>query len=256
MYSTLDNFTGENKDIIEIVSSDTALRKLKNTGNNNLKVCLPLELYIGKLDSLTPFNRPFLKKINGEEKNYNFTEVFAKLKEYAKNCQKIRVWTSHLDADDYCLFLLICYLFKDKKISAIFSEELDWAATTLSCISEKEIPNLEKREHILKEYQKEDHYKEWLNIVKENKELRYMINGTVISCDIDRFDNDIIERIKEHKKIIKYELVASLMVDPVIPYIVYSDTIYFYLIERLEKKGIIKSTIIDNKEYLELNKND
>ena len=45
MYSTLDNFTGENKDIIEIVSSDTALRKLKNTGNNNLKVCLPLELF-------------------------------------------------------------------------------------------------------------------------------------------------------------------------------------------------------------------
>ena len=126
----------------------------------------------------------------------------------------------------------------------------------MSCISEKEIPILEKREHILKEYQKEDHYKEWINIVKENKELRYMINGTVISCDIDRFDNDIIERIKEHKKIIKYELVASLMVDPVIPYIIYSDTIYFYLIERLEKKGIIKSTIIDNKEYLELNKND
>ena len=46
------------------------------------------------------------------------------------------------------------------------------------------------------------------------------------------------------------------MVGPVIPYIIYSDTIYFYLIERLEKKGIIKSTIIDNKEYLELNKND
>ena len=253
MYSTLDNFTGDNKDIIEIVSSDTTLRKLKNTGNNNLKVCLPLELYIGKLDSLTPFNRPFLKKINCEEKTYNFTEVFAKLKEYAKNCQKIRVWTSHLDADDYCLFLLICYLFKDKEISAIFSEELDWAATTLGCISEKEIPNLEKREHILKEYQKEAHYKEWINIVKENKELRYMINGTVLSCDIDRFDNDIIERIKEHKKTTKYKLAASLMVDPVIPYIIYSDTIYFYLIERLEKKGIIKSTIIDNEEYLELN---
>lgn len=256
MYSTLDNFTGDNKDIIEIVSSDTALRLLKNTGNNNLKVCLPLELNIGKLDSLTPFNRPFLKKINCEEKTCNFTEAFAKLKEYAKNCQKIRVWTSHLDADDYCLFLLICYLFKDKEIGAIFSEELDWAATTMSCISEKEIPILEKREHILKEYQKEDHYKEWINIVKENKELRYMINGTVISCDIDRFDNDIIERIKEHKKLTKYELAASLMVDPVIPYIIYSDTIYFYLIERLEKKGIIKSTIIDNKEYLELNKKD
>ena len=154
------------------------------------------------------------------------------------------------------MFLLICYLYKDKEISAIFSEELDWAATTMGCICEKEIPLLEKREHILKEYHKKDHCKEWENIVKENKELRYMINGTVISCDIDRFDNDIIARLKEKKKTTKSKLVADLMVDPIVPYTMYSDIIYYYLIERLEEKGIIKSTIIDDKEYVELNNQD
>ncbi len=254
MYSTLDNFTGENKDIIEIVSSDIALRLLKNTGNNNLKVCLPLELNVGKLDSLTPYNRQFLKELYEGEKQYDFTDEFAKLKECSKNCKKIRVWTSHLDADAYCLFLLICYLFKDKEISVIFSEELDWAATSMGCIAEEEVLLLTKREHILKEYQKENHCKEWIKIVNENKELRYMINGSVISCDINEFDNDIIERVKNNKKTIKYELVADLMVNPPIPNIIYSHIIYYYLIERLEKKGIIKSTIIDNKEYLELNK--
>lgn len=251
-----EEIVGNNKDIIEIVSSDIALELLNNSGNNNLKICLPLELNIGRLDSLTPYNRQFLKEIYGEEKKCDFTDEFAKLKEYAKDCKKIRVWTSHLDADDYCLFLLICYLYKDKEISAIFSEELDWAATTMGCICEKEIPLLEKREHILKEYHKKDHCKEWENVVKENKELRYMINGTVISCDIDRFDNDIIERLKEKKKITKSKLVADLMIDPIVPYTMYSDIIYYYLIERLEKKGLIKSTIIDDKEYVELNNQD
>ena len=44
-----EEIVGNNKDIIEIVSSDIALELLNNSGNNNLKICLPLELNIGKL---------------------------------------------------------------------------------------------------------------------------------------------------------------------------------------------------------------
>lgn len=34
----------------------------------------------------------------------------------------------------------------------------------------------------------------------------------------------------------------------------YPEWIYIYLIEKLEKIGIIKSSIIDGKKYVELNK--
>ena len=59
-----ENFVGTNENIIEIVSSYSELELLKRSGNENIKVCLPLSLCIGKLDSIIPYNRdnlsPFL----------------------------------------------------------------------------------------------------------------------------------------------------------------------------------------------------
>lgn len=248
------NFDGNNNDIIEIVSSDSELGLLKQSGNKNIKVCLPLSLCIGKLDSLTPFNRNVLLEYCKSDLLYDLTDDFNKLKEYAKDCKKIRVWSSHLDCDDYCLLLLICYLFKDKEISVIFSEELDWEATTLGCVSEEEICILEKKEHILTRRQKENYGNEWENVVNDNKELRYMLNGKVISCDINNFDNEIIKRLEKNDKIYIFKFVADLMVNSIVPNVMYSDWIYIYLINRLEEKGIIKSSIIDNKKYIGLNK--
>ena len=43
------------------------------------------------------------------------------------------------------------------------------------------------------------------------------------------------------------------MGNPIIPYVIYPDWIYIYLIERLEKKEIIKGSIIDGKKYIEIN---
>lgn len=254
MFFEYKNFDGINNNIIEIVSSDSALGLLKRSGNENIKVCLPLALCIGKIDSITPFNRKVLSQYYKNENYYDFTDDFNKLKEFVNNCSKIRVWSSHLDSDDYCLLLLICYLFKDKEISVIFSEELNWGATTISAISEKEISELEKREHILTKWQKEDYCNEWEQIINDNKELRYMINGTVVSCNVDKFDEDIIDRLERAGKIYIFKLVADLMGNPIIPYVMYPDWIYIYLIERLEKIGIIKSSIIDDKKYVELNK--
>ncbi len=246
------NFVGINNDIIEIVSSDSAFGLLKRSGNENIKVCLPLSLSIGKLGSASPFNRNVLSKIYKNDESYDFTEDFKKLKRISANCKKIRVWSSHLDSDDYCLLLLICYLYKDKEISAIFSEEINWCATTIGSVSEKEISELEKREHILTKWQKENYCNEWENVVNSNKELRYMINGTVVSCDFDSFSSKIINRLEKVGKVPMFKFVADLMGNPIIPYIIYSDSIYIFLIERLEKRGIIKSCIINDKKYIEV----
>lgn len=79
-----------------------------------------------------------------------------------------------------------------------------------------------------------------------------MLNGTVISSDIDRFDNNILNRLKVMGKVYIFELVANLMCNLIFPYTMYSDWIYIYLIERLEKIGLIKGYLIDDKKYIEL----
>ena len=101
-----------NNNIIEIVSSAAGLELLKRSGNKNIKVCFPLSLCIGKLDSATPFNRSVLLHYYKRNVSYDFTNDYNKLKELVNDCKKIRVWSSHLDSSDYCLLLLICHLFE------------------------------------------------------------------------------------------------------------------------------------------------
>ena len=252
MFYESKNFEGENKDIIEIVPSKSAFGLLRECGNKNIKVCLPLSLCIGKFDSLTPFNRESLKEYFDDEDQIDFTNEFNELKEYVKNCKKIRVWSSHLNCDDYCLLLLICYLFQDKEISVLFSEEIDWEANSFGFVSAKEIKNIEYKEHVLNDCKKKKYSDKWEKVVSENKELRYMLNGEVVSCDIDNFDNDIMDRIKKMGNTYISYAVANLLVYPLIPCVMYSDSVYFYLINRLEKKGLIKSSIVDNKKYIEV----
>lgn len=85
------NFEGDNKKIVEIVSNVSAYRLLKKTGNNNLKVSLPLELCIGKFDCIDDYSRIELKKYTKYanateegpfENGYNFKYEFDKLKEF------------------------------------------------------------------------------------------------------------------------------------------------------------------------------
>ena len=76
------NFDGVNDNIIEIVSSDSALGLLKRSGNENIKVCLPLSLCIGKLTI-----KPFIRNICGV--SYDFTDDFEKLNKLVNNCKKM-----------------------------------------------------------------------------------------------------------------------------------------------------------------------
>ncbi len=253
------NFDGDDFTIIEIVSSDSELGLLKRSGNKNLKICLPLCLCIGNLDGMNALKRTELGKyINLKEKKLfknglDFKYEYDKLLKYANMASKIRIWSSHLDSNDYCLLLYLCYVLKDKKISVIYSDELNWEKTaTLGCVSKEEVIKLEQKEHILKKWEQEYFSNEWLKLINDNTELRFMINGQVISCNIDYFDNDILQRLQKLGKVNIYTLVADLMANPIIPYIIYADWIYIYLINRLITNKLIKKSYKSNKMYVEI----
>lgn len=257
----IKNFEGKNEEVLEIVSGISCYELLKRSGNNNLKVFFPLELCIGKLDSIKKFNRNELKKyvkylntINDGpfKQGFDFEYEFKKIKSF-NEVNKIRVWSSHLDCDDYCLLLFICNFFGDKNISVVYSEECNWYATTCTKLTEKEIEKLLKKEHILKQYEIDQYKEEWKKIVDENTELRFMVNGSVKSVDIDYFDSEIIERLRILGEINIYSLVADLMTNPIVPFVHYSDYIYLYLINRLIDSNFIKRIQKENKIFVELN---
>lgn len=257
----INNFEGENEKVLEIVPDISCYELLKRSGNNNLKVYLPLNLCIGRLDSVNEFNRSELKEyvkyistINAGpfKHGYNFEYEFKKLKSL-NQVDKIRVWSSHLDCDDYCLLLFICNFFGDKNISVIYSEEYNWYATTCAGLNENEIEELSKREHVLKKYEINQYKEEWEKIVKENTELRFMINGSVKSVNIDYFDNEIIERLRILGEVNIYSLIANLMINPIIPFVQYSDSIYLYLINKLIDDKHIKKIQKDDKIFVKIN---
>ncbi len=256
------NFEGKNKKIVEIVSDVSIYGLLKRVGNNNLKVLLPLELCIGKFDYINDYSRIELKKYTKYvstieegpfENGYNFKYEFNKLKVFLKDADKIRVWSSHLDCDDYCLLLFICNYFSNKNISVLFSEEFNWYVTTCTKLDKTEINEFVKKEHILKKYEMEQYKKEWEKIVNENTELRFMINGSVKSVNIDYFDNEVLERLKKFGEVNIYSLVADLMGNPIVPFVHYSDYIYLYLINRLIDNKFIKKIQKDDKIFVKIN---
>lgn len=248
-----NNFIGNNTDVIEITSCDTVSLLLERSGIDNIKVHLPFSFDIGNLKEMEEFKRNELKKfINRNDINFDFKELFDKLKEYANKVKKIRVWSSMFDADEYCMLLFICHHFMDKEISVVFANEGYIWAHIIPNNSEEDIKYLEKKEHILKNFEKEAFDKQWLEIINSNKELRFMINGTVKSVDLDYFDNNILERLKSLGKVSKSELVTSLMVDLFIPRCQYVQFIQEYFIDSLINRGLIKSTIEDNKEMVEI----
>ena len=240
-----NNFIGNNNDVIEITSCDTVSLLLERSGIDNIKVHLPFSFDIGNLKEMEEFKRNELNKfIPGGEKNFDFSDLFNKLEEYVGKAKKIRVWSSIFDADEYIMLLFICHHFKDKEISVVFASEGNIWSWIIPNNSQDEIKELEKKEHILKKYEKED--------LGKNKELRFMINGSVISVDLDYFDNDIINRLKNLGKVSKTKLVTSLMGEDIIPRCRYCSFIWEYFINSLIDKGLIKSYMENDKEMVEI----
>lgn len=243
------NISGKNKETIEIVDSFSISFLLEQSGNDNIKFCFPFSLDIGKLKGIDNFDRSELKEYIKLDLNYNFKDIFDELSKYLNEANKIRVWSSIYDAEEYCLLLFICHHFKDKNISVIFSNELR-DANRINCLDKDEIKEIYNKEHILSDLEKEKYNKEWIKIINSNKELRFMNNGVVQSVDINYFDNVILERLNKLGKVEKRKLIMDLISNPIVDKCQYADFILEYLIDNLIKKGLIKCTIEDNIEII------
>lgn len=221
------------ENICEIVSSESAKKLIKQITNNTV-IDLEMCLNIGKLYTTINNKREELRKYN-EILKYDFTKEIKEISKY----DNIRIWSSIYDADDYCLLLFLCSKFKEKNIRVIYSNEFNNYATSITNLSIDDLHEYSATEHKLKNYEKEIFIKEWNNIVNENKELRYMINGIVKSVNIDYFDDFILKRLKELGNCPIYKLIGNLMTNPIIEKLYMSEWIYMYLIDKLENSNKI-----------------
>ena len=249
----INNFNGINTDTIEILATDSALGLLNKCNNQNIKVCMPLMLSIGKIIKDNPFNRTILFIYDNNEYAIDYPDDFNKLCNYVKKASKIRIWSSHLNCDEYCMLLLICHMFKDKEISVIFSDSLSESATSIGTISQDEYNKLIKKEIVLTNKEKEQYINEWNEIISDNKELRIMHNKKVKSISMSELDTKILERLSKVKKISLSKFITELITNPVYSGITYPKWLYIYLIERYLNKKLIKKTIIDEEVYININ---
>lgn len=234
----------KNEKICEIVSNGSARNLIQQVTDNPI-IELGMCLNIGKLDGIIDNKREELYEYNLLLK-YDFNSELNEINKY----DHIRIWSSIYDADDYCLLLFLCSKFKDKEISVIYSNEFNNCATTITNLSAEDINDYLNKEHLLKKYEKEDFNNDWIKVLNDNTELRYLLNGNVESVDINYFDEYILNRLDKLGKITLYNLVGDLIVDPPIPKVIFSDWIYMYLIEKLEQENKIKFQIIDNEELI------
>ena len=159
-----------------------------------------------------------------------------------KNGDKIRIWTTHKEANSYLMFLYICnyFLEVDCDLYVLFSDELNKDFYSPSCMREQELEELTKLEHKLTKQEKQDYSNTWNQVVKVNSNMRIMEKNIVKSVSFDYYNDTILKVLKDLGEIKTIKLVARLMAN-----IYFSDIFLTYLIDRLIKKGKI---IITNKE--------
>lgn len=255
MFFSKKNIVGTNTDIIDIVGGYAQAGCLKSAGFDNLRVCLPLTLSFGDLLELDSYSRDSLKELYCEdyypfENKYDFKSEMKLLKDEAEKASLIRVWSSHLNCDDYLLLLYICKCFPNKKISAIFSEEFNWNSLSIGMMDGKEMKELIKREHILTNNQINGYIREWDELVKVNSKLRYIVNGKVISVNDDYFDKIILDMLSKYEEIHLNRFIGELIGNQVINDA--GDALYRYLINNLINKGSIAKYSKNGKIYIKL----
>lgn len=223
---------------IEIVSSYAAFETiLKSNFKDNVIICMPLCLSIGDLNTLKYYDRNSIKLVHDyidEELNYkDDMEKFIKLLENADN---IRIWSSHLDDDEYLLLLYLSNFIKESNIYVIFSEEYQYTCYSISCMTSKEINELSKREHRLTKNDISYFKYQWNEILNENSDYRYLHNGNIKNVSFNYFFEDILSFLKDKGEILTSKFIAYLMAYKVINNA--SDDLYRYIINLLidEKK--------------------
>ena len=239
-----------NFETLEIVSSFSEAGCLKRLNDpSSVVFLLPLELEIGDLKELEYFERPSLKAYR-KHADFDYQLLFQKLDWFAKKAKKVRIWSSHISASNYLLFLFCCHYLKDKELSVLFSDDYQEDIYSIGMLNESEVLLLKEKEHVLTSSEKDAYDKEWKSIVLNAGDIRIMQDKKVACMSFLGVENILFEILKVIGPMSITDFCLFLMSNYVIDDI--SSDIYEYLIKRMikEHKIVIVNTqrINDRKE--------
>lgn len=231
---------------IEIVSSASACgRLLKSNFKDNIIIYLPLCLSVGNLNALKDYDRNSIKLIYEYiDEDLNFKNDMQKFIKLLNEADKIRIWSSHLDDDEYLLLLYLSNFIENLNAYVVFSEEYQYSCYSIGCMRCEEVNELVKREHKIKESDISYFKFQWDEVLNSNSEYRYLHNGEFKNVSFDYFFEDILRLLKDKGEILTSKFIAELMAFKVINNA--SNSIYMYIINLLIKDGKIK--VIESKE--------
>ncbi len=173
----------------------------------------------------------YLKSCN---KKISIKESIEKLENAIKNNNKLRVWSSHVDPDNYLFLLFICYYVKDKVdfIEVLYSDEYNNECINTGVMTSEELDELSSLEHKLDKNEINNLANKWNELTKDGSKLHIFINNKLIEIEYEYIYKEIINIIKEYEKISIVEIVLILLKK----YRIFTE----YLIENLIKEKRIQ----------------
>lgn len=215
------------------------------------------ELYLanGDINNLTSTDK---RQVFGQtiEIKSKITEIISKLKLH----NKIRIWTSTADTEDYLSMLFILSIMKihtnnpevyivDTTNLPIDDKYPNTPAWNLSCIDADCIKELLKYEEILTSEKISKMVNNWDELVKINSSLRILENGIVKSVDEDCFDHIMLDILKKIGDVKRSELIGNTMAECMYAGGHLTDLFYAYRLDKLIEAGSIKVVRVEDIEY-------
>ena len=163
-----------------------------------------------------PFNYADLSDINKGEivlKNSNqkisIKDSLDSLDLTIENNNIIRVWTSHIDPDFYIFLLFICSYINGKvdNIEVLYSDEYNKECINTGAMTSNELDKLSLLSHTIGNIQINNYAKEWDSINKDGSKLHIIENDKLIDVDYEYIYKQIIDFIRENKRIIVAEVI-------------------------------------------------
>lgn len=107
--------------------------------------------------------------------------------------KSIRLWSSRKCIQEYLIFLYFCYKFEGKNISVVFVDDYLNNVWSIGATTSEEIPEMLKYERKLTETEINKYKEEWIRLVGENSELRFLKDKKVISVKYDYLNDYILK---------------------------------------------------------------
>lgn len=233
--------------ITEIVYGNSTFLTLSNTNfRKNRIINFNTFFSIGDLSFIEEFKINVPQEIFTETK-YDFTEQMIMLNLSIKEKNKIRIWCSRHNSDEYILLLFISDYLKNKdcNISVVYVDDYNSKYQSVSMLRENELEKAVGYEKKLLCKDIEQLSKLWKYVKDNNANMRIMINNSVKLVSYDYFDDIILHKLKELGRVKEWILVGKLMSEYHLV-----DLIFVYLIDRLIKNDKIRIVVEDiNREF-------